>query len=166
MNGINWTKWSSIAEIISSIAILVTLIYLAIQTEQNTEAILANTNDTIIETDLNILNMLVANPEISLSMVKTEITEQEKGALTNWVVVLLRTREHQWFQYKNGVLDQKVWESYLSGIGLNLSYPRTRRIWESLYSLNAFDNEFSEVVNDYLSEIPIRDMLIALDTLE
>ena len=42
MKSLDWTKWSAIAEIFSSVAILVTLIYLAIQTQQNTAAILGS----------------------------------------------------------------------------------------------------------------------------
>ena len=38
MKHVDWTKWSAVAEIVSSIAILVTLGYLAIQTSQNTQA--------------------------------------------------------------------------------------------------------------------------------
>ena len=38
----NWTKWSSIAEIVSSIAILMTLIYLTLEIRQNTDAIQAD----------------------------------------------------------------------------------------------------------------------------
>ncbi len=35
MHESNWSKWSSIAEIVSSIAIVITLFYLAVQTQQN-----------------------------------------------------------------------------------------------------------------------------------
>ena len=164
MSNTNWSKWSAIAEIISSIAILVTLIFLVVETsqnsdllEQNTEAILANTNDTIINTDLLVLDSIITQPEISLSMYKPNLTELEKSKLLNWLIALLRTREHQWFQYKNGVLDQKTWESYLTGLRYNFSYPRTRHIWDVLYSTNTFDDEFSQVVNNYLSGFPLRD---------
>ena len=34
MKDVDWTKWSAIAEIFSAIAIVVTLLYLAVQTNQ------------------------------------------------------------------------------------------------------------------------------------
>ena len=49
MKNMNWTKWASIAEIISSVAILVTLLYLAIQTEQNTDAINSQSRQSLAE---------------------------------------------------------------------------------------------------------------------
>ena len=49
---INWSKWSAIAEIISSVAILVTLIYLSIQTHQNLVATQTNTRQTMISNDV------------------------------------------------------------------------------------------------------------------
>lgn len=39
MKNKTWSKWAAIAEIISSVAILITLAYLAIETRQNTDAI-------------------------------------------------------------------------------------------------------------------------------
>lgn len=39
MKKIDWTKWSAVAEMVSSIAILITSIYLTIEIGQNSEAV-------------------------------------------------------------------------------------------------------------------------------
>jgi hypothetical protein len=39
MSAASWAKWSSISEILSSLAVVVTLVFLGVQTHQNTEAI-------------------------------------------------------------------------------------------------------------------------------
>ncbi len=51
----NWTKLSAISEILSSVAILVTLIYLAIQTQQNADATQADTRQAILAADQQFL---------------------------------------------------------------------------------------------------------------
>ena len=154
---INWSKWSAIAEIISSIAILVTLIYLSIQTHQNTVATQANTRQTMITTDLNVLNAGLDHPSIGTAMTtEKELSAKEANQLTTWLIMLLRTREYQWFQYKNGLLDKQTWEAYLTGIKNNLSHPRTRDWWNQV-GYDLFDHEFADEVNKYLADIPVAE---------
>ena len=152
---INWSKWSAVAEIISSIAILVTLIYLSIQTQQNTAAIQANTRQTMITTDLEALKAGMDYPSALVHMRTSEnISDEEKNRIVTWLIMLVRTREYQWFQYKNGLLDKQAWEAYLSGISENLSFPRTRKWWNHVAN-NYFDHEFVDEVNRYLANKPV-----------
>ena len=155
---INWSKWSAIAEIISSIAILVTLIYLSIQTHQNLVATQANTRQTMITTDLNVLNAALDHPSVNIEMTtEKELSAKETNELSTWLIMLIRTREYQWFQYKNGLLDKQTWEAYLTGISGNLSHPCTRDWWNRL-AYRLFDHEFVEEVNKYLADIPVGEV--------
>ena len=63
-------KWSAIAEILSSIAILFTLFYLAVQTtrisrqtELNTAALLANARQNALNSELDLLFAEMDHPE-------------------------------------------------------------------------------------------------------
>lgn len=152
---INWSKWSAIAEIISSIAILVTLIYLSIQTKQNTEATLASTRQTMITNDIEILHSAMDDPSFFVKLqTNQELTPEEDRRLQSWLIMLVRTREYQWLQYKNGLLDKQSWEAYLSGLRGNLSYPLSRFWWNNL-AYDFFDNEFVDEVNKYLTDVPV-----------
>jgi len=164
---INWSKWSAMAEIISSIAILVTLIYLSIQTQQNTAAIQANTRQTMITTDLEMLTAGMDHSSALVNMRKgEELSDEEKNRIVTWLIMLVRTREYQWFQYKNGLLDKQTWEAYLSGMGSNLSFPRTRWWWNHV-AYDFFDHEFVDEVNKYLTDKPvIKNYSLNLDPIE
>ena len=155
MRPLDWTKVSSVAEIASSIAVVATLIYLTIQIQQNTAAIEASSRHTILETDVQLLDIGIAYPAIARSMYKQELlTDDEKLQLEWWLIGLGRSREYQWLQYQNGVLDQQTWESNLSALALNLSYPRTRAWWK-LVARDYFDHEFVAEVDRYLAGIPV-----------
>jgi hypothetical protein len=154
MNKIDWAKWSAIAEILSSVAIIITLGYLAIQTQQNSAAILASTRHQMLSADLQINSDAINNPSISISMWKEDLTTEEKVQLQYWLINLVRSREHQWFQLRDGLLDDELWQSYLSGLSATLSTPRTRAWWENV-KYEWFDHEFVGVVSDLLSNIPI-----------
>lgn len=150
----NTSKLADISEIVSSIAIVITLIFLTVQMKQNTDAIQANSRHTIITTDMDILTEGISYPSIEQSMYKQELTEDEKIQLEWWLIKLCRTREHQWFQYQSGLLDENTWKSYLTGLSRNLSFARTRGWWE-LTSYDYFDDEFVDEVNLYLRDFPV-----------
>ena len=84
MKQINWSKWTSIAEIVSSFAIVITLIYLTIQTQQNTDAMRANSRDVLINSDLQIIQMVTEHPEINYNMRKAEITDLDSTNKCNF----------------------------------------------------------------------------------
>ena len=101
MERIDWVKWSAIAELFSSVAIVVTLLYLAIQTQQNSEAIRASARHAMIEADLQLVSDAVNNPSIVGTIYKEDaLTATEVHQLQNWLIGLVRSREHQYFLYR------------------------------------------------------------------
>jgi hypothetical protein len=159
-------KWSGIAEIVSSVAIVVTLIYLTIQTEQNATAIVASSRNTVIESDLALISDLLAYPEINHAVYKPRLTPDEMSRLENWLIGMARSREHQWFQFRDGLLDEQLWDAFLSGLTLNVSYPRTRAWW-NLVAYDYFDDAFVDFVNTRLAETPLNeDLRYAFEILE
>lgn len=143
--------WS---QIISSIAVLITLIFLTVQVKQNTKAILTNTRQTIVTTDMQGIEHGINIPAIEHSMHKPELDADEKVQLEWWLIGLCRTREYQWFQYRNGLLDRKTWQANISALGRNLSFARTRGWWK-LVSHDYFDHGFADEVDRYLEKIPV-----------
>ena len=154
MKNIDWAKWSAIAEIMSSVAIVITLIYLALQTQQNSAALLASTRHQMLSADLQINSDAINNPSISEAMWKDELTTRDKVQLQYWLIDLVRSREHQWFQYRDGLLDEKLWQSYLAGLSATLSTPRTRTWWENV-RYEWFDRDFADVVSELLAKVPV-----------
>ena len=154
MKEVNWTKWAAISEIIGSVAIVITLIYLAIETQQNTAATQASSRDTVIESDLAVVQMMVEKPALRLNMYKQELTDAEAVELELFLVGVARTREHQWLQYKNGLLDRETLDAFLTGVTLTFSRPRTREWWNT-YAYAYFNDEFVDEVNEFLQDTPI-----------
>jgi hypothetical protein len=151
----DWTRFAAIAEVVSSVAVVVTLVYLVIQTQQNFDAINANSRQVSIASDLQIIATSLSIPGLDLLKFKDDMTDEEAATLQGWLVMLVRSRENQWFQYRDGLLDERTWRSYLSGLQENLSTPSTRRWWNSISS--AFDPGFAAAVDDYLSTVEIVD---------
>jgi len=108
-----WSKLSSIAEIISSIAIVITLVYLAIQTSQNTSAIQASSRQESLNNELWYLEIQINNPWMIRGTDEDKnLSKDQINQLRNMSIALFRMRENLFFQYKNGVIDKESWQSY------------------------------------------------------
>jgi hypothetical protein len=148
------SDWTNVAQILSSLGVIVTLAYIAVQTHQNSASIEANSRQVSINSDLEILAAAFSSDtNINLLKFKNHPTDEEASKLETWLIMLVRSREQQWFQYRDGLLDRKTWDSYLTGLRANLSTPTTRRWWNA--RSNLFDPGFAAVVDKYLSTVPI-----------
>ena len=153
----NITKVAAWSEIVSSVAVLATLVYLALQVQQNTAAIYAQSRQAMIDGDLQILADVKNNPGIFLDYVaEGELSPRRKMRLHASLLATMRTRESHWFQYKNGVLDEVAWRSYQSAIPNILGTERTRAWW-AIIGHRAFNAKFVDEVNKMLETMPYTD---------
>ena len=157
----NTSKLADIAEITSSIAILITLVFLVVQMQQNTEAVQANSQQSALSEDLQFLYRFVDKPALSQGRFKPQLTDDEKIQMHFTYTAFFRMRETQWLQYQNGVMDQATWESYRNAIVALLSSDRGR-IWWQRSGETQFDLGFVAHVDDYLSNIPVSNQNSAL----
>jgi hypothetical protein len=150
---VEWNRLSALAELFSSIAILITLIYLAIQTQQNTDAVRAASRQAILASDVELLLNRANNGERMALWCEPDLSLADTISLEADMVAFMRIREHEWLQYQDGLLDDATWITYRDAIGGTLALPR-RRAWWGRISASLFDREFVEYLNAYLAEIP------------
>ena len=156
MREINWNKWSSIAEIVSSVAILMTLVYLAIQTQQNTDAITAQSRLGLFEGGQEEIPVWIEYPELSLLIMDNSqsITLEQKIQLDSLLILSLGRREFAWRQYQAGTLDEATWNGEAEIISLLLGTERTRDWWNIIGKLN-FPDKFVELTDDIIVGQPL-----------
>ena len=158
----DWVKWSAISEILSSISILVTLIFLTMQFGQSTKATFAETRTAIWQINQMTSASLIQVPRIAVSMRKPELlTLEEKTELFSWLVSFYGVREFVWLQYKDGVVDESTFTTYLDGVENQLVLPRVYSWWQK-FGNNMFDPKFVEFVNAQYNKIaanPVRDKM-------
>ena len=163
MNKVDWTKWSAIAEIVGATAILITLLYLAIQTAQNTASVQAATRQSILAEDRALLELRMQYPElIALQGARPgSLSDEEKVRLSTWLTIFIRNRENQFLQRRNEGIDEATFESYAAVIVPILSYELTRAWWEDRVAAGEFDSDFTAFVDDLLSEAPIGNSTVS-----
>jgi len=109
-------KWALCAEIVSAIAIVLSLIFVGMQvrlgTEQtaaNSRALEATVRESMLNADLSILQASL--PYKNMQQFTPPANEEETNQQSMFAYMLERTRENYWKQHANGMLDE---ESYLS----------------------------------------------------
>lgn len=153
----NWTKASAIAEILSSVAILVTLVYLAIEIRQNAEATRAETRQAILAADQEFLHVLLQDPTLIILRHQKELDDEERVRLSMQLLTMLRMREMNWIQHQNGTIGDTTWRAYLGSLVAVLSAPQSRIWWENYGVERVFDPRFVSLVDDLLADKPVFD---------
>ena len=144
-------KLSALAELISAIAIVVTLGYLAIQTKQNTTAVQASVRQAMVQDDLELIRQLSDFPvALTGRSGSAELSDDDLVRLHSGMLALMRTRENQYLQYQNGVIDERSWRTYQSAIPAVMSTDFMRSWWRTRSSRGEFDEDFAASVDQLL----------------
>ena len=104
----------AVGEFIGAIAVVVTLIYLAIQMRQNTNALKLNTARSVTEELQDSFSLLASNQELAeiFATAAQEPTLQgaERVRFNTFMHNLVRLHENAFLQSRAGVIDQAHWE--------------------------------------------------------
>ena len=148
--------WS---QLISSIAVLATLIYLAIEIRQNTAAAHAATRLGITNASAAELFKLVDYPEITICMVQNDpLTPEQSSRLHNWLAAYMRHMEYTWLQHKNRLAEGYYWEADRQIIRAVLGTPRTESWWQGI-GRHVYGRTFVEEVDGILKDQPHSELL-------
>ena len=158
----NWEAISAIAQIIGVIVVVITLIYLAEQVRQGNLLARSQVRQRMIEHTQDELYTQIADLSITYANVKDgPLTAEEQAKLSLFLTSFMRQREWEWFQYRDGVIDDDIYKAYHDVIAIHLGTPRARKWWKVL-GRYAFNADFVADVDDLLAKTKgstyIRDM--------
>ena len=137
MAKLNLQKWSAIAEILSSIAVLATLVFLVYELRQNTDALKASTYQDMNAVISEVNGLFLANPEVSEFIARTatvgdELAPHDAIRLRAFISSQYRHADNVYFQYQIGTLNRRQMESLLYPLVLNFQRRgRLRTEWEA-----------------------------------
>jgi hypothetical protein len=159
--------WSSIAEIVGAIAVVVSLLYLAIQMRsQNREARLSTINSSLAE--WNSLLALVADSSELASiwnrgLKNEELSEDEEVRFRAFANSYLRVVEGLYLQHLEGRLDDRIWHGISKGTTDMLAATGLHRFWS--HRQDWYSSEFREFVDTAMKSSKVtNDSLYQHDT--
>lgn len=144
----SWEAIGAVGEILGALAVLVSLLYLAVQIRQNTASIKSSTFQNAITSISHVSLNIGTDPDSAGIMHKAftgdtaDLTEQERFRVGLLFTAMFRNYENFWFQYRSGVMEEHVWEGVRNAM---LGYYRTPSVtawWAERSSI--FSTEFVE----------------------
>ena len=118
MSGMEWTKWSAIAEIVSAVAVVVTLIFLIAGIQENTAITRVSVYGDLMETISQIENLSIADPELN-RVISTlydgtteSLTDSERMTVRQYLTVIFRNYERAYFSREYDVIGDEEWERF------------------------------------------------------
>jgi hypothetical protein len=141
MKNIDWVKWSAIAEILSAIAIVFTLLYLSLQTQQTNRALFSSSRAEMMSADIQLLVEWANSPvsegylDTIRSWAPSELRLDDDGLMSlgraeNLFAAMVRIREFAWLQYRDGLLDDSAWDGYAATLVRNVESGFGPILWE------------------------------------
>ena len=149
-------QYAYFAEIIGVIIVVVTLIYLSVQVRQGAHLMRSESRQGLINNQREVTSWYLDNMDLFDKMAgeeKLSRTDQRRFSVI-WIANM-RNREHEWFQYKEGILDEATWLAYREILRTTLASKRHRTWWNKAKSV--FDSDFVETVDRFIGEIPESD---------
>jgi len=142
----NWEAIAAVGQLVGAIAVLVTLIYLAIQMKQNTAAVATSTYESTMS-GFNDINIVVASTPGLASIINrgcmstNELTDIE----TIQFNFILRCYANQWWKlfklYERGSLEHTEWPNFAKEAAQFLEQPGCKPFCEQ-------NNLFSELYEE------------------
>lgn len=141
----------AIGEFVGGLAVIATLIYLAIQIRQNTNWLRSSVLASATEAYLAFNHLLGSNPAAArVFQVGLEDFERLSDDERRQFIILLRafvaSAQALFLQYRRGALDPTVWESFRDSVLVLVQIPHVRAWWESRRMV--FFEEFRRAIDE------------------
>ena len=151
-------KIALIAEIVSAVAIVLSLIFVGLQvriaareTEANSIAIQGSVRQAMLDADLRLILATLDHPYLS-KPVNYALNDEQTERLKVWFIAYTRTRESYWRQYSNGLIDPDTYESFMrSYIGYIAFRQENRTAWAFIAKAGIVSEDFIEDVEKRLA---------------
>ncbi len=148
-------KWALIAEIISGIAIVVTLIFLIVEISGNSAAIRAATATSISERTQTLILSSLANPALMDASLRDaggdELSALDEALLSQSHAASMKLAEESFIAFRDGNLDPDVWLTRAEIVLDNLASERERGRWAVRRESGWYVQDFVDYIDAELS---------------
>jgi hypothetical protein len=147
-------KWALIAEIVSGLAVAVTLVILFFGVRQDTATLIVAAAATSRDNLASIGDQALALSEDNFALLVRSIepttkwedlTAAEQFWLRTFQRAFLQRAEAQYFRFRNGLLENDAWQTVRFRVWTNVNIPAWREIWRNDRS-NVYTSGFVEAV--------------------
>jgi len=145
----------SLGEFIGAMAVVVSLIYVALEIRSNSRSTRLAALQTAMESSQRIIELPARDRDLARvirigSNDPDSLTEDEYAQYRYWLVLSLRSTENMFVQYKAGALDEETWIARSGTVKWMMDTPGGRKVWAS--TSNRYLVDFQEWMDSSASQ--------------
>jgi len=142
----------SLGEFISGLAVVVTLVYLAIQIRHNTRAVRSSMHHAMIDSTLRIAESLSDNEDVARIVLRADedydnLTDAERIRFDAYGERVFSNFESVFYSYRNSMIEEDLWESWESSYLGDIKRESMRRYWQDERPQHLAD--FTEFIDQF-----------------
>jgi len=149
------SDWASIAEIVSGLAIVVTLAILIFEIRGNTDAIRSQTAQDTFSLSFQANTFSTAAEALAYDKLQQEgpqaLNETEFALARRSARAIFTTYDNHYYQYLSGNLDEEIHQAYQRRLLIILSRPGSREWWAENREL--FTESFQMYVTELIANV-------------
>lgn len=136
MESLSLEQVSYLAEIIGVAAVIGSIIYLAIQVKQSTQAMRSETSNVVTTNAMGQYHLFASDGEL-LDIVQRgshdpdSLTAVERGRFYSMLFGTMVSWQNLYYQWKNNVMDSEAWKPWENLIIDMMSLPGSESVWEA-----------------------------------
>ncbi len=147
----------SLGEFISGLAVVVTLVYLALQIRHNTRAVRSSMHQDMVESTLRIAESVSDNPDVGRIVLKANedydnLTKEEFVRFEAYAERVFGNFESVFYSYRNSMIEQDLWESWEASYLADISRTAMRRFWHEDRPMHLRD--YMEFIDQFYRKNP------------
>ena len=149
----------SIGELVGGLAVLLSLVYLALQINQNTRSVRSATSASISESLSRVTEMISSQPEVARTWYQGRVqydslNDEERYRAIMFANTYLRRLENAFYQRERGFVDPDHWQTTERSMVAFMSHPAAQQCWSERKSL--FSDRFVEFVDRRIADVAKR----------
>lgn len=146
----NWDAVNAIAQLVSSLGVIASLVYLAVQVRHNTRVTRLSAQDAATTALREVTMPFAENPELGriwrVGLENLEsLSPDEKGRFFHSAFQFLKAMETIHFHYIYGLMEEVIWRGWRNLYSHYLSSPGLATYWQVRHDL--FSEQFQEFVD-------------------
>jgi hypothetical protein len=151
---------ASLGSFVSGIAVLISLIYLALQVRQAEKSQQANVRQQRASRNVAINMGLATEPSLVAAFNKLQtgakdISSDQFRQCLAYAFALFSSFEDMFLQHRDGLTTDRDFDSVVNAIGRLLGYPGYRLLWKRLRTAYGKQSGYAEFVDSILAATPV-----------
>ena len=150
----------SLGEFISGLAVVATLIYLALQIRHNTRAVRSSMHQDMVGSTARIAQSVSDSPDVGRIVLKADedydnLTKEEFIRFEAYAERVFGNFESVFYSYRNSMIEQDLWESWEASYLADISRNAMRRFWHEDRPMHLRD--YMDFIDQFYRKNPASD---------